>query len=194
VWGALWLRVGVVCLVQAVMRQDRIAFSAAIAIKVAWSLVSALGWLTGELPRGYLSLAIWITFGGLVAVIGSWPEPGPRFSSVAEALISADAHGRIVAWNTAAARMFGWSAVEILGRPLETVIPGELRDDHRVAFERAARARRSDLAGQVLAFEALRRDGRRFPVELTISVWTAASGEGVSFTGLVRDVSRLGVR
>jgi PAS domain S-box-containing protein len=195
VWGAVWIGVGVVCLVQAFMRRDQFGFTAAISIKVTWALLATLGWLTSELPRGHLSAAIWCTFAGLVAVIGSWPEPSPRFATVAEALISADGRGRIVAWNSAAARMFGWTAIEVLGKPLEIVVPPELRARHREGFTRAAEQNRSDLAGRVLAFDAMRRDGRRFAVELTISVWTAATGdEGVNFTGLVRDVSRLGPR
>ena len=67
----------------------------------------------------------------------------------------------------------------------------EMRGAHLTGFARAAQERRSDLVGRVMSLEALRRDGRKFPVELTISVWT--TGEEVTFTGLVRDMSAITV-
>lgn len=186
VWGLAWLGVGVVCLAQSVMRQDRLAFASAIFIKLAWAAVGLLGWLSGDVPRGYLSAVIWAAFACLVAVIASWPEswwaPG---GAAPGALVTADSSGRIIGWNSGAARMFGWRPEQIIGQPLTVLVPPEIRERHQAGFARAARERRSDLLGRVLRFEALRRDGSRVPVELTISMWDADGGD-VCFTGLIR--------
>ncbi|MEV0382434.1 hypothetical protein [Nonomuraea sp. NPDC050643] len=75
-WGAIWLGVGAVCLVQAFMRSDRLAFACASALKVGWGLVHLIGWIAVDLPRGYVAAAIWLAFAGFVQVISQWPEPG----------------------------------------------------------------------------------------------------------------------
>lgn len=78
VWAALWGGAGVACLVQAFQRVDRIAFGAASLIKVVWCLMQALGWLLGEIPRGYLGAVIWLAFAGFVQVIAGWRENWDR--------------------------------------------------------------------------------------------------------------------
>lgn len=194
-WGAVWLTVGSVCLVQAFMRVDRVAFAASTALKLTWGSLNLAGWMVGEVPRGWVSATFWLAFGGFVTIIATWPELHEmirRTGESREGLVGADSAGRIVSWNAAAASLFGWKASEIIGEPLTTLIPEELRERHRAGFERAVRNRRSDLVGRVLPLTGVRKDGSRVPVELTITVWESPAGE-VSFTGLVRDVSAGGV-
>lgn len=189
-WAVIWAMVGLVCLVQAFMRMDRVAFAAASALMLTWGLLNVAGWSVGEVPRGWVAGSIWVAFGAWITIIATWPETTEvirRVNGVADAVVGADSGGRITTWNAAAAAVFGWRASEIIGEPLTTLIPEELRDRHRAGFERAVRDRHSDLVGRVLPLTAVRRDGTRIPVELTISVWTAPDGD-VSFTGLVRDM------
>ncbi|MGW0587471.1 hypothetical protein [Streptosporangium sp. NPDC002607] len=77
-WAALWAMVGLLCLVQTVMTEDRPAFIAASWLKVGWGCLYLTGFLLGEIPRGYVSAVIWLSFAGFVAVISSWPEPPRR--------------------------------------------------------------------------------------------------------------------
>ena len=56
-------------------------------------------------------------------------------------VVSLDATGRILAWNTAAVRMFGRSEAEVLGHPLETLIPSEYRHVASRAFQRTIQQR-----------------------------------------------------
>lgn len=74
-WAIPWATVGAVCLVQAFMAEDRLAFVAASGLKVGWGALHLAGWLLGEIPRGYVAAVIWLAFAGFVAVIASWPEP-----------------------------------------------------------------------------------------------------------------------
>lgn len=190
-WGGVWLAVGAVCLVQAFMRVDRVAFAASTALKLTWGSLNLAGWMVGEIPRGWVSATFWLAFGGFVTIIATWPEISEmirRTGESREGLVGADSAGRITSWNAAAGRVFGWNYSEIIGEPLTTLIPEELRERHRAGFERAVRNRRSDLVGRVLPLTGVRKDGTRIPVELTITVWESPAGE-VSFTGLVRDVS-----
>lgn len=76
VWAGVWLAVGLLCLMQAFMRLDRLAFACASGLKVGWGLVHLVGWIAVDLPRAYVSAAIWLAFAGFVQVISTWPEPG----------------------------------------------------------------------------------------------------------------------
>ena len=75
VWGGIWLAVAVVCLVQAWMRRDAVAFGAAIAIKAVWATLMFVGWIHYHAPRGLLSAAFWGVMAGFVVVISGWREP-----------------------------------------------------------------------------------------------------------------------
>lgn len=78
VWAAGWALVGVNCLVHAVRRSDRWGYVGAIVLKVCWGLVCLGGWLFGDVERGYVSAAIWLSAAAFVALISGWPEPGDQ--------------------------------------------------------------------------------------------------------------------
>lgn len=71
----LWLTVSVLCFTYAFRENDSIAWSAAMSVKVFWGILSGVGWLLNEIPRGYIGLAIWLAFASLVWLISRWPEP-----------------------------------------------------------------------------------------------------------------------
>jgi len=73
-WAALWAVVSVLCLTQAFVRSDRIAFAAATALVLSWGLISVAGALTGVNPRGWVAGAVWLGFGGWLTLISTWPE------------------------------------------------------------------------------------------------------------------------
>jgi len=108
-------------------------------------------------------------------------------SAAMDAIVSADADGRLRSWNQGAERMFGWAAEEVLGRPLTVIIPERLRSLHEAGIARVRQSGHSKLAGSVVELVALHRDGREFPVELSIGAWR--SGEGLAFSGVIRDIT-----
>lgn len=73
-WGFLWLMCGVIPLVQAFQKQDKIAFFVVVGINTLWGLVSLLGWLFGNFERGYVNAVIFIAFAGLAYATSSWRE------------------------------------------------------------------------------------------------------------------------
>jgi two-component system, sensor histidine kinase and response regulator len=114
-----------------------------------------------------------------------------RFRSVAEtandAIITADAAGRIVSWNRAAQAMFGHAEAEVIGRPLTVIIPERLREKHTAGMERVRAGGERHVIGRTVELEGLRRDGSEFPIELSLAEW-GYGGERF-FTGILRDVS-----
>lgn len=73
-WAILWAVCGFICLIYSFKKTDAPGFTAAIFIKTIWALISLLGWLFGDIERGYISAAIWLLFVGVTGLIATWPE------------------------------------------------------------------------------------------------------------------------
>lgn len=79
VWAIVWGGVGLICLTYAFRTYDTVGFMFAVALKVAWGLFALLGWLAGEIDRGYVSAVIWLGFAAFVHLIaGGVPPATPR--------------------------------------------------------------------------------------------------------------------
>ncbi|WP_327029700.1 hypothetical protein OG989_04040 [Micromonospora sp. NBC_01740] len=74
-WAAVWLFVAAVCAACAFRGADRVAFTAAIGIKVLWASLYLCGWLLGEVADGWASAMFWGAFALIVGLIAGWPEP-----------------------------------------------------------------------------------------------------------------------
>jgi len=109
------------------------------------------------------------------------------FESASDGIVLADQTGTIVSWNRAAEAMFGYSAGEIVGRPLAVLMPERYRERHQEGIERLRRHGESRVIGSTLELNGMRRDGSEFPIELAIGAWD--TGHGVHFGGVIRDVS-----
>jgi PAS domain S-box-containing protein len=104
------------------------------------------------------------------------------------AVIGMDETGVVTLFNPAAEAIFGIAAADALGCDLaELVIPPELRAAHRDGLARVRATGESRVVGKPLELDALRGDGTRFPVSLTI---TRMPGAGAAtFAGFIRDIS-----
>jgi PAS domain S-box-containing protein len=104
---------------------------------------------------------------------------GPLFWSVRDAVVVGDATtGRIVLWNPAAECLFGYSAAEAAGMPLENLIPERLRARHRAGLARYAVNGAGPLidAEKPIAMPALRQDGAEISIELSLTPLLAPLG------------------
>ena len=114
-----------------------------------------------------------------------------RFSAMAqsavEAIISADSAGRILTWNNGAHGIFGYTADEVVGKPLTRLMPERYHALHRQGIERMGGIGKSALMGTVIELNGLRKDGREFPLDLTLSTWTSVAGR--FYGGIIRDIT-----
>ena len=99
------------------------------------------------------------------------------------AIVITDAGGRITMVNAEAERMFGYDRGELVGQPVEGLLPEALHDRQHRADE--ARSRRAMAEG--LHTEAHRRNGAPFPVEITLSSFETE--EGTFFISTIQDVT-----
>jgi PAS domain S-box-containing protein len=105
-----------------------------------------------------------------------------------DAVVTMNAEGVITGWNPQAEATFGWSSAEVIGRALhETIIPPQHREAHRQGLQRYLETGEAAVLNKRLELSAVRRDGREFPVELTITPIGTAERRG--FCGFVRDIS-----
>lgn len=108
--------------------------------------------------------------------------------SAMDAIITVDAKQRITLYNPAAEKIFGWAAADVLGRPLDILIPARFREEHgahvRRFGETGVTSRR--MGGSSLIY-GLRSNGEEFPLEASISQLEAP--EGKVFTVILRDVT-----
>jgi len=106
-----------------------------------------------------------------------------------DAFISIDARGLITDWNPHAETIFGWSRHEVLGHELSTtIIPDGQREAHRKGMQRCLDTGEMRLLGKPLELSALHRDGREFPIELTIT--PLETENGVVFNAFLRDITQ----
>ena len=104
-----------------------------------------------------------------------------------DALIAIDEDGKVVEWNRAAERIFGFSEKEMQGSSLNMVIPERFRDAHDQGLERVNAGGDRHVIGQAVRLAGKRKDGSEFPLELTVSAW---QDKGHNFYGgIIRDVS-----
>nr|WP_260408197.1 ATP-binding protein [Planomonospora venezuelensis] len=105
-----------------------------------------------------------------------------------DAFVSIDADGVVTAWNAAAERLFGWTPEEARGRDVaDLIIPERFRRAHYRGLRRVRESGRSAMAGRRMELVAMDRDGREFPIEMTLQV-DAECGETV-FHAFLHDTS-----
>jgi PAS domain S-box-containing protein len=91
-------------------------------------------------------------------------------ATAADGFISIDEDGLVIEWNDRSEEMFGWTREEVVGRPLSaSIIPARFRGAHESAMRRFAVTGDWELAGREVELVALHRNGREFPVSLTMS-------------------------
>jgi PAS domain S-box-containing protein len=108
--------------------------------------------------------------------------------SAMDGIITIDAGQKIMLYNRAAERIFGWSAVQVIGRPLDMLMPKRFRAGHRghVGSFAATGVTSRRMGGAVLL--GLRASGEEFPIEASIS--QLDSPDGKLFTVILRDVTQ----
>ena len=89
--------------------------------------------------------------------------------SALDAIICIDLTGAITVWNPQAEKMFGWTFEEVKGKHLtETIIPAPFRTMHEKGMQRYLATGEGPVLNRVIEITALNRQGKEFPVELTV--------------------------
>ena len=103
-----------------------------------------------------------------------------------DAIISKDLNGIVTSWNPAAERMFGYTADEMIGQSIRTIIPADRQSEEDDVLGAASAA-----ASKVDHFETIRqrKDGSLVPISLTVSPIRDERGFVVGASKIARDIS-----
>lgn len=148
--------------------------------------VSVRGTLEGIASRAAGAIARWRAQEALRA-------SEERFRAVVtaskDAMVAVDRHGRITLFNPAAEQLFGRSRLEMLGQPLDALMPEEYREAHRAHVEAYfSQGASRGAIGRTLELPALRRDGAIVPVELSLSA--GRQGDEPFVLAVIRDIAQ----
>jgi PAS domain S-box-containing protein len=106
-----------------------------------------------------------------------------------DAFVGMNSNGEIVSWNAQAAKIFGWSAEEVLGKSMsDIIIPHAFREGHRRGLRRFLESGEAPVVNQTLELTALNRNDGEFPIEITITN-PIRSDHRYFFGAFIRDIS-----
>jgi len=104
-----------------------------------------------------------------------------------DAIIAADVEGRIVLWNPAAERLFGFTAAEALGSSLNLIIPERFRARHWTGYQTVMQTGQPRYGAQVLRVPAIHKEGQRLSIAFTVALLHAPDGHRTGIAAIVRD-------
>src|SRR5690242_20534534 len=136
---------------------------------------TVLGFKLLSASRRDMASELWQVFAHLAAVVESSDD----------AIISKTLDGRILSWNPAARRLFGYSAEEAVGQSIELIIPADRLDEERHILETL----RGGGHIEQLETKRLTKDGRLVDVSVTISPVRDANGTIIGGAKIARDIT-----
>ena len=104
----------------------------------------------------------------------------------ADAIIAAGADGKIIFWNSAAERIFGFAADQALGQSLDLIIPERFRLRHWEGYRQVMATGETKYRTEVLRVPAQHRDGKALSIAFTVTLLEAPDG-GRVIAAIVRD-------
>jgi len=106
----------------------------------------------------------------------------------ADAIICVDAEQKITLFNDGAEKIFGWTADEVMGRPLDMLLPERFRPTHPKHIERFRESpERARKMGERREISGLRKNGEEFPAEAAIA--KVKTGDSFVFSVVLRDIT-----
>ncbi len=104
-----------------------------------------------------------------------------------DGLITIDVRGRIIAFNKACERIFGYAADEVRGRNVSCLMPEPYHEEHDGYLERYHNGGEARIIGKGREVRGLRKDGSTFPLDLAVA---KVEVEGrILYSGIVRDIT-----
>lgn len=107
--------------------------------------------------------------------------------AMGDAVVVSDAGGRIILWNQAATRIFGFSTHEAMGRSLDLIIPERHRVRHNEGYDKTVATGQTRYGTTLLRVPALHKEGRQLSIAFTVCLLQDAQGRVEGVAAVIRD-------
>ncbi|MFQ5988758.1 MAG: PAS domain-containing protein [Candidatus Methylomirabilales bacterium] len=107
--------------------------------------------------------------------------------AAADAIVVARPDGTIELWNPGAEKLFGFTETEALGQSLDLIVPEKYRERHWAGYREVMRTGQTHYGDQVLRVPALRKDGSRLSIALTVGLVKGDDGQVDKIFAVIRD-------
>ena len=106
---------------------------------------------------------------------------------IGDAVIVADAHEKIVLWNAAATRIFGYSEEEALGNTLDLIVPERQRQKHNEGYSKSMETGTTRYGTSLLKVPAKHKDGRTLSIAFTVGMLFDGNHQANGVAAVIRD-------
>ena len=106
---------------------------------------------------------------------------------IGDAVIVADAHEKIVLWNSAATRIFGYSEEEALGSTLDLIVPERQRQRHNEGYSKSMETGTTRYGTSLLKVPAKHKDGRTLSIAFTVGMLFDEKHQANGVAAVIRD-------
>jgi PAS domain S-box-containing protein len=108
-------------------------------------------------------------------------------SAMGDAVIVSDVEGRVVVWNAAAERLFGWTEAEAMGQRMDMIVPERLRKRHWDGYDKSMQTGQTRYAHDVLRVPAVDKAGRAMSIAFTVFMLFGPDGKVSACGSVIRD-------
>lgn len=109
------------------------------------------------------------------------------FHALGDGVIVSDTAGKIMFWNAAATRIFGFAEDEAIGQSLDLIVPQRQRDRHWDGYYKTMATGQTRYGADLLRVPALHKEGKPLSIAFTVALLHGPGGEVSAIVALVRD-------
>jgi PAS domain S-box-containing protein len=106
---------------------------------------------------------------------------------VGDAVIVADAQEKIILWNAAATRIFGYMEEEALGKTLDLIVPERQRQRHNEGYSQSMKTGTTRYGTSLLKVPAKHKDGHTLSIAFTVGMLFDADHQPCGVAAVIRD-------
>jgi PAS domain S-box-containing protein len=108
-------------------------------------------------------------------------------AAIGDALVVCDREGRVIVWNTAAERLFGWTEAEAMGQRMDMIVPERLRQRHWDGYDKSMETGKTRYAHDVLRVPAVNKAGQDLSIAFTVFMLYGDDGHVTACGSVIRD-------
>jgi PAS domain S-box-containing protein len=108
-------------------------------------------------------------------------------NAVGDAVAVCDADGKIIFWNSAAERIFGFTRAEAIGSSLDLIVPERMRERHWDGYHKSMETGQTKYGHDVLRVPAIGKGGKALSIAFTVAMLYGPNGKVAAIASIMRD-------